>query len=32
MEPSFSYGAQDEHGAEAIDGQIDHHDLHATLL
>lgn len=28
----FSYGATDEHGIEAVDGKMDIHDWHATLL
>jgi len=32
VKPGFSYGAQDEHGAEAVEGKMDHHDLHATIL
>ena len=28
----FSYGATDEHGAEAVDGRIHIHDWHATIL
>ncbi len=28
----LSYGATDEHGIEAVDGQMDIHDWHATML
>jgi hypothetical protein len=28
----FSYGATDEHGIEAVEGRMDTHDWHATLL
>jgi hypothetical protein len=28
----FSYGSTDEHGIEAVDGKMDIHDWHATLL
>jgi uncharacterized protein (DUF1501 family) len=28
----FSYGATDEHGIEAVEGRMDIHDWHATLL
>jgi uncharacterized protein (DUF1501 family) len=28
----FSYGATDDHGIEAVDGKMDIHDWHATIL
>jgi hypothetical protein len=32
VKPGFSYGATDEYGAEAVDGKMHIHDLHATIL
>jgi hypothetical protein len=32
VKPGFSYGATDEYGVSAVDGRMDYHDLHATLL
>lgn len=32
VKPGFSYGATDDYGVEAIDGRMDYHDLHATIL
>ena len=32
VKSGFSYGATDEYGAEAIDGKMHIHDLHATIL
>jgi Protein of unknown function (DUF1501) len=32
VKPGFSYGATDEYGINAVDGRMDYHDLHATLL
>ena len=28
----MTYGATDEYGVNAVDGRMDYHDLHATLL
>jgi hypothetical protein len=32
VKPGFSFGATDEYGIEAVEGRMDYHDLHATLL
>jgi hypothetical protein len=32
VKPGFSYGATDEYGAEAVEGKMHIHDLHATIL
>src|SRR6478736_1854312 len=32
VKKGFSYGATDEFGINAVDGRMDYHDLHATLL
>ncbi len=32
VKPGFSYGATDEYGISAVEGRMDYHDLHATLL
>ena len=32
VKPGFSYGATDDYGISAVDGRMDYHDLHATLL
>jgi len=32
VKPGFTYGATDEHGIMAVDGKMNIHDLHATLL
>jgi hypothetical protein len=32
VKPGFSYGATDEYGIDAVEGRMDYHDLHATLL
>ena len=32
MKGGFSYGATDEHGIEAVEGRVQVHDFHATLL
>jgi uncharacterized protein (DUF1501 family) len=32
VKPGFAYGATDEYGVNAVDGRMDYHDLHATLL
>jgi hypothetical protein len=32
VKPGISYGATDEHGIAAVEGKMDIHDLHATVL
>src|ERR1700722_19250988 len=32
VKPGFSYGATDDYGINSVDGRMDYHDLHATLL
>lgn len=32
VKPGFTYGATDEFGIDAVEGRMDYHDLHATLL
>jgi hypothetical protein len=32
VKPGFSYGSTDEYGINAVEGRMDYHDLHATLL
>jgi Protein of unknown function (DUF1501) len=32
VKPGHIYGATDEHGYEVIDGKMDIHDWHATIL
>lgn len=32
VKQGFSYGATDEYGIDAVEGRMDYHDLHATLL
>lgn len=32
VKKGFSYGATDEFGIDAVEGRMDYHDLHATLL
>jgi hypothetical protein len=32
VKPGFRYGLTDDYGAEAVEGLVDPHDLHATLL
>jgi uncharacterized protein (DUF1501 family) len=32
VKPGFSYGATDEYGINSVDGRMDYHDLHATML
>ena len=32
VKPGCSYGATDEYGINSVDGRMDYHDLHATML
>lgn len=32
VKPGFAYGQSDEHGYEAVEGKVQIHDLHATIL
>ena len=32
VKPGYSYGATDDYGAEAVEGKMHTHDLHATIL
>jgi hypothetical protein len=32
VKKGFTYGATDEYGIDAVEGRMDYHDLHATLL
>jgi hypothetical protein len=32
VKKGYSYGATDEYGIDAVEGRMDYHDLHATLL
>jgi hypothetical protein len=32
VKKGFTYGATDDYGIDAVEGRMDYHDLHATLL
>jgi hypothetical protein len=32
VKPGFAYGQSDEHGYDAVQGKVQIHDLHATIL